>query len=148
MDEDVALAMARGLAERGVACRLTSGGRSVYRVLVALADGREALWDVHGDVLEARVLRDGALLGFVPLGVGGQLAGDAAARLVAEQRYEQLVSSGVSGTLGDPVRRGRGDTGDGPAGSRGWRYRPGQTTVLLVVMTAVLLLLYLLDGRM
>lgn len=148
MDEDGALVLARGLAKLGVGCRVRSAGRSEYRLLVGLADGREALWDVHGDVLEARVLRDGGLLGFVVLRVGGQATADAAADLVAGQRYERLVTTGVSGALGDPDGRGRRGTGDGPAGGRGWRYWPGQTAVLVVVMTAVLLLLYLLDGRM
>ncbi len=148
MDEDGALAMARALAKRGVGCRVTSARPSEYRLLVGLTDGREALWDGHGDVLEARVLRDGALLGFVSLRVVSQPTADAAAELVAEQRYERLVSTGVSGALADPGGRRRGVAGDGQDGGRGWRYRPGRTTVLLLVMTAVLLLLYLLEGRM
>jgi hypothetical protein len=36
-------------------------------VRVVLSDGREALWDVDGAAgLEAQVMRDGVLVGFVP----------------------------------------------------------------------------------
>jgi hypothetical protein len=42
-------------------------------VRVVLSDGREALWDVDGAAgLEAQVMRDGMLVGFVPKIVGSE----------------------------------------------------------------------------
>ena len=43
------------------------GGGTRYGVRIVLSDGREALWDVDGAAgLEAQVMRDGVLVGFVP----------------------------------------------------------------------------------
>ncbi len=67
MDQDWALAVAAELDRRDVSCRLERDAGSGYRVRVQLQEDREALWDVHGDLLEGRVLRDGALRGLVSL---------------------------------------------------------------------------------
>jgi hypothetical protein len=43
-------------------------GISQFGVRVVLLDGREALWDTDGTAgLEAQVMRDGMLVGFVPM---------------------------------------------------------------------------------
>jgi hypothetical protein len=55
------------LRERGVNAHVAKAGVYRFGIRVALLDGREALWDADGTAgLEADVLRDGVLVGFVP----------------------------------------------------------------------------------
>ncbi len=55
------------LRERRVFAHVFRGGVNHHGVRVVLADGREALWDVDGAAgLEAQIMRDGVLVGFVP----------------------------------------------------------------------------------
>jgi len=143
MDQDLALAVAAELHRRDVSCRLERDAGSGYRVRVQLLEDREALWDVHGDLLEGRVLRDGALRGFVSLPVVRGVSSSGLAELVANQRYDQLSASGRSGSLADPATRGRQRQDQ----TTGRRRRPAALFWLLVAMVAVMLLLYLLDGR-
>jgi len=107
MEEDRALAVAVELDMRGVSCRLERDAKSDYHLRVALPCDREAMWDLHGDLLEARVLRAGALVGFVPLPVPIELSDQSLAELIAVQRYEQLSTSSRSGSLADPAQRHR-----------------------------------------
>lgn len=74
VEEDRALAVAGELARRRVSCRLQriAGAAAGYTVVVELEEGRQAWWDLHGDGLEARVLRGGVLLGFVALPVAAR----------------------------------------------------------------------------
>jgi hypothetical protein len=72
MDENRARRVVDALRERGVPAHLarTSGGVGIR---VALTDGREAMWDTDGAAgLEATVLRNGVLVGFVPLIQGSE----------------------------------------------------------------------------
>lgn len=67
MREDEARSVAYALEAKGV--RATVARQGVYRfgVRVLIGDGREALWDVDGAAgLEAQVMRNGNLVGFVP----------------------------------------------------------------------------------
>ncbi len=67
MREDEATAVVAKLQTLGVRASVARLG--VYRtgIRVRLGDGREALWDVDGAAgLEAQVMRDGNLVGFVP----------------------------------------------------------------------------------
>ena len=60
--------MVDALRERGVPAHLARGGAARHGVRVALSDGREALWDTDGTAgLEAQVMRDGMLVGYVPV---------------------------------------------------------------------------------
>lgn len=142
MDEDQALQLATGLDRCGVRCRLEPAGRSRYRIAVALPDERQAVWDLHGDTLEARVSRAEQLVGFVAVPVPAGTAGSALAQLIASERYEQTTSSGRSGSLADPT----GSNPNLPAAGR-WRWGPARVFGLLLATTLVMLLLYLLDGR-
>jgi hypothetical protein len=55
------------LQERRVFAHVYNGGVARHGVRVVLADGREALWDVDGAAgLEAQIMADGMLVGFVP----------------------------------------------------------------------------------
>jgi len=141
MEEDRALAVAVELDVRGVSCRLERDAESDYHLRVALPCDREAMWDLHGDLLEARVLRAGALVGFVPLPVRIELSDQSLAELIAVQRYEQLSTSSRSGSLADPGQRRRSPRHDAS------RRRVWPVFWLLLGMLVVLLVLYLLDGR-
>ena len=55
------------LRDRGVFAHVYRGGVARHGVRVVLPDGREALWDVDGAAgLEAQIMADGVLVGFVP----------------------------------------------------------------------------------
>jgi hypothetical protein len=67
MDENRARQVADELRDRGIDAHLENAGIDVYGVRVVLSDGREAIWGNEGtDSLEAEVLLDGDLVGFVP----------------------------------------------------------------------------------
>lgn len=67
MDRDRASRIVAALRQRGVLAHLASGGVFQTGVRVVIPDGREAIWDTDGAAgLEAQVLRDGVLVGFVP----------------------------------------------------------------------------------
>jgi hypothetical protein len=67
MQQEEADLVVAGLQERKVFAHLYRGGVNRFGVRVVLPDGREALWDVDGAAgLEAQVMADGVLVGFVP----------------------------------------------------------------------------------
>ncbi|BCJ75366.1 hypothetical protein CS0771_49100 [Catellatospora sp. IY07-71] len=68
MDDKRARRVVDVLRERGIPAHLSlAGGHRRAGIRIVLADGREALWDTDGTAgLEAQVLRDGMLVGFVP----------------------------------------------------------------------------------
>ncbi len=67
MDEFRARRVVDALRERGVDAHLLRGGVSTFGVRVSLPGGREAEWDTDGTAgLEAQVMRDGMLVGYVP----------------------------------------------------------------------------------
>ena len=74
MDENLARRVADALRDRGVDAYFETAGIDVYGVRVALSGGREAIWGNEGtSSLEAEVLLDGDLVGFIP-----EIAGSAA----------------------------------------------------------------------
>jgi hypothetical protein len=69
VEENTALKIVDQLRDRGVDAHLhiSSTGRYGYGVRVTLTEQREAMWDTDGTAgLEAQVMRDGMLVGFVP----------------------------------------------------------------------------------
>ncbi len=67
MQEDEATRVAQALVDRGVIARVARPSAFRFGIRVPLGDGREALWDVDGAAgLEAQVMRNGMLVGFVP----------------------------------------------------------------------------------
>ena len=67
MDELRARRVVDSLRDRGVNAHLLRGGNSQFGVRVSLPGGREAEWDTDGTAgLEAQVMRDGMLVGYVP----------------------------------------------------------------------------------
>ena len=67
MDEFRARRVTDALRDRGVNAHLLRAGLGQFGVRVSLPGGREAEWDTDGtDGLEAQVMRDGMLVGYVP----------------------------------------------------------------------------------
>lgn len=67
MEENRARRVVDALRDRGIDAQLAHAGVYRFGVRVGLGDGREAEWDTDGTAgLEAQVMRDGVLVGFVP----------------------------------------------------------------------------------
>ena len=67
MDENRARRVADALRDRGIDAHQENAGIDIYGVRIVLGDGREAIWGNEGTAsLEAEVLLDGDLVGFVP----------------------------------------------------------------------------------
>src|SRR6187401_2511734 len=68
MEENKARRVVDALRERGTNAQLASVGGRQFGIRVLLSDGREAMWDSDGTAsLEAQVMRNGVLVGFVPI---------------------------------------------------------------------------------
>jgi hypothetical protein len=67
VDENRALRVVDALRERGINAHVAREGVYQIGVRVILPDGREAVWDTDDTPgLEAQVMQDGDLVGFVP----------------------------------------------------------------------------------
>jgi hypothetical protein len=67
MEENKARRVVDALRERGTDADLARVGVHQYGVAIRLRDGREAIWDSDDTAsLEAQVMRNGMLVGFVP----------------------------------------------------------------------------------
>jgi len=67
MEENEARRVTDRLREQGVDAAMERAGIYQFGVRVSLPDGRQAVWDSDGTAgLEAQVMRDGMLVGFVP----------------------------------------------------------------------------------
>jgi hypothetical protein len=67
MEENKARRVVDALRERGTDADIARVGIYQFGVSVRLTDGREATWDSDGTAaLEAQVMRNGMLVGFVP----------------------------------------------------------------------------------
>jgi len=67
MEENRARRVADALRARGINAHFAEVGTYQFGVRVTLSDGREAEWDTDGTAgLEAQVMQDGDLVGFVP----------------------------------------------------------------------------------
>lgn len=68
MEENEARQVVDALRERGVDAHMERAGTYQFGIRVALRDGRQAVWDSDGTAkLEAQVMRNGMLVGFVPV---------------------------------------------------------------------------------
>jgi len=67
MQEQEAQGVVDGLRAHGIIARIAHIAPFRFGIRIPLPDGREALWDVDGAAgLEAQVMRDGVLVGYVP----------------------------------------------------------------------------------
>lgn len=73
MEENEARKVVDTLRERGVDAHMEKAGVFQFGVRIALPDGRQAVWDSDGTAgLEAQVMRNGMLVGFVPVIEGSE----------------------------------------------------------------------------
>jgi hypothetical protein len=93
MDENRARRVTDALRDRGIAAHLKKSGIDAYSVQVPAGQGREAIWGAEGTTgLEAEVLLDGDLVGFVPQIPGSENFDDAQiADAIARADYDQPV---------------------------------------------------------
>ena len=87
MEENRARHVVDALRERGIDAHVLKAGVYQFGVRIALSDGREAQWDADGTAgLEANVMRDGMLVGFVPKIEGSE-------SWTVEQQVEAIASA-------------------------------------------------------
>jgi hypothetical protein len=73
VEENRARRVVDALRERGIDGHLARIGVDQFGLRVSLPGGREAEWDTDGTAgLEAQVMRDGMLVGFVPMIEGSE----------------------------------------------------------------------------
>ena len=73
MNENEARKVVDALRDRGVDAHMAKAGVYQFGVRVVLSGGREAVWDTDGTAgLEAQVVRDGMLVGYVPVIEGSE----------------------------------------------------------------------------
>jgi hypothetical protein len=89
MQQDEAQRIADALVGRGVMAKVARPSVFRFGIRVPLGDGREALWDVDGAAgLEAQVMRNGMLVGFVPTIPGSEAFTEAqAVEAIATTEY-------------------------------------------------------------
>lgn len=109
MDQDRARRVVAALRARDVFAhvKLPQAGVTRYGIRVVLPDGREAVWDNDGTAgLEAQVMRNGVLVGFVPVIDGSETFGE-----------EQIIAAIAAADYDQPVGRSqptRASTGPTP----------------------------------
>jgi hypothetical protein len=94
MDEFRARRVVDALRDRGVDAHLLKGGVDQYGIRVPLPGGRQAEWDTDGTAgLEAQVMRDGMLVGFVPQIEGSEDFDEAqVVDAIARTDYDQPIA--------------------------------------------------------
>jgi hypothetical protein len=94
MDEFRARRVVDALRDRGIDGHLAKVSVSQYGVRVSLPDGRQAEWDTDGTAgLEAQVMRDGMLVGYVPQIEGSEDFDEAqVVDAIARTDYDQPVA--------------------------------------------------------
>jgi hypothetical protein len=95
MDEDRARRVVDALRDRGVPAHVAHTGVGQIGVRVVIFDGREAIWDTDGAAgLEANVLRNGTLVGFVPMIPGSESFDEAEIiDAIARTDYDQPIAT-------------------------------------------------------
>jgi hypothetical protein len=95
VEEDRARRVVDALRERGIDAHMEKAGVYQFGVRVELPDGREAVWDSDGTAeLEAQVMRDGVLVGFVPVIDGSEDFDEAqVVDAIARTDYDQPIAT-------------------------------------------------------
>src|ERR1700751_6419014 len=93
MDENRARRVADALRDRVIDAHLETAGIEVFGVSVVLSGGREAIWGNEGtSSLEAEVLLDGDLVGFIPEIAGSEAFDEAqVVDAIARADYDEPV---------------------------------------------------------
>src|ERR1700730_7040831 len=112
MEENRARRVADALRERGTDGHMARVGVDQFGVRVTLRDGREAEWDTDGTAgLEAQVMQDGMLVGFVPEIEGSEDFDESqVVDAIARAEYDQPVARlrTVAPTAGPALMRAGG----------------------------------------
>ena len=95
MEENRARRVVDALRERGVDAHMLRAGVDQFGVQVSLHDGRNAEWDTDGTIgLEAQVMQDGDLVGFVPKIAGSEDFDEAhIVDAIARADYDQPIAT-------------------------------------------------------
>jgi hypothetical protein len=102
VNEERVVQLVERLRERKVLAHVARSGVFQFGIRVVIPDGREAVWDTDGAAgLEAQVLRDGVLVGFVPTVPGSEnFDDDAIVECIARADYGGDGGSGRNGGNG------------------------------------------------
>ena len=123
MDEAIATEVVELLRTRRIFASLNRRA-GVYNVgvRVVIPDGREAIWDNDGAAgLEAMVLRDGVLVGFVPqIPDSDDLDAAAVAQIIAATDYDAPIATKASAATPAPAAPVAAPV---PPARAGWRDR-------------------------
>jgi hypothetical protein len=94
VEENQARRVVDALRERGVPAHVARVGVAQFGIRVVLAEDREAIWDSDGTAgLEAQVMGNGMLVGFVPVIPGSEDFDDAQiVDTIARTDYNQPVA--------------------------------------------------------
>jgi hypothetical protein len=94
VDENQARRVVDALREQGVPAHVARVGVAQFGIRVVLAEDREAIWDSDGTAgLEAQVMGNGMLVGFVPSIPGSEDFDDAQiVDAIARTDYDQPVA--------------------------------------------------------
>lgn len=90
MEEGRSRAVVAALRARGVLAHVHRGGVYQFGVRVVIPDGREVIWDSDNTAsIEAQIMRDGMLVGFVPRVPGsGDFDDQGVVDLIANTDYD------------------------------------------------------------
>ncbi|MFN2537597.1 MAG: hypothetical protein ABR549_05525 [Mycobacteriales bacterium] len=95
MEEKRAQRVVDRLREQGVDAHMERASTYQFGVRVALRDGRNAVWDTDGTLgLEAQVMRNGMLVGFVPQIAGSEeFDEDQTVEAIAHTDYDKPIAT-------------------------------------------------------
>ena len=95
MEENRARTVVEGLRGRGVSAQMEKAGVYQVGIRIELPDGRQAIWDTDGTAgLEAQVMRDGMLVGYVPSIEGSEAFDEpAVVDAIANTDYDKPVAT-------------------------------------------------------
>jgi hypothetical protein len=95
MDEKRALRVVDRLREQGINAHVEHASTYQFGVRIALLDGRNAIWDTDGTLgLEAQVMANGMLVGFVPQIEGSEdFDEDQTVEAIAATDYDQPIAT-------------------------------------------------------
>ena len=95
MDEKRAIRVVDRLRQRGIDAHVERASLYVFGVRVELPDKRKAIWDTDGTLgLEAQVMRNGVLVGFVPQIEGSEdFDEDQTVEAIAHTDYDQPIAT-------------------------------------------------------
>ena len=95
MDENRARNVVEALRNRGIGAEMEKAGVYQFGIRIVLPDGRQAIWDTDGTLgLEAQVMRDGMLVGFVPSIEGSEDFDEAAVvEAIAHTDYDKPIAT-------------------------------------------------------